>query len=174
MGFKVIRRHLLLNILLAVVWCLFQENLRVHEFFIGFLLGYGVIFLLKTVLDDGPSAEPSEGEAKSAFSLFLHTVRYAFVFLYELIKANLEVVRIVLSPELKMTPGIIAYPLEVKTDAGITLLANSITLTPGTLSVDISKDRKTLYIHALHMENAQELKQSIHDSLEQYSKEILG
>lgn len=168
-----VRRHLFLNILLALVWCLFQESLKLHEFLIGAVLGYGVIYLLKTVLDDENGPQPAV-HAKSVFILLLHTMLYAVVFLYELIKANVDVVKIVLSPQLNMTPGIIAYQLDVKTDGGITLLANSITLTPGTLSIDISEDRKILYIHALHMEDADELEQSIRNSLEKFSKEILG
>ncbi|MEO2054384.1 MAG: Na+/H+ antiporter subunit E [Nitrospira sp.] len=171
------RKHLFLNILLAFIWCLLQENLKLHEFLIGALLGYGVIRLLKPVLEDGNAAgrvpKPFLG-LKGYFRIFLHTLRYIFVFLYEVIKANLQVVKIVLSPKLNITPGIIAYKMDVESDAGITLLANSITLTPGTLTVDLSKDKKTLYIHALHIEDARVLELSIKNSLERYSKEVLG
>jgi multicomponent Na+:H+ antiporter subunit E len=167
------RKHLVLNIVLAFIWCLFQENVRIHEFLIGAVLGYGIIRLLKPVLDDGGASRPVPG-SKGYFNIFLHTLRYIVVFLYEVIKANLQVVKIVLSPTLNITPGIIAYKMDVESDAGITLLANSITLTPGTLTVDISKDKKTLYIHALHMEDARVLEQSIKNSLERYSKEVMG
>lgn len=167
------RRHIVLNIVLALVWCLLQEKLNVTEFVIGGILGYGIIFMLKRVLDDGKEIHKPLSWGAS-LSLVLRVFFYMLIFLKEIIKANLEVVKIVLSPELKMTPGIIAYKMDVKTDAGITLLANSITLTPGTLSVDISEDRKILYIHALHIEDAEVLEQSIRDSLEKYTKEILG
>ena len=56
---------------------------------------------------------------------------------------------LVVQPKLRLRPGIIAYPLTVTTDTQIALLANMITLTPGTLSVDVSRDRKVLYIHAI-------------------------
>ncbi|MFQ5598226.1 MAG: Na+/H+ antiporter subunit E [Nitrospiria bacterium] len=167
------RQHVFLNILLAILWCLLQENLKVHEFMIGLLLGYGVIRLLKPVLDDGEGPRRAFG-LKGWFHLLFQTFRYIFVFIYEVIKANLQVVKIVLSPSLDITPGIISYKMDVESDAGITLLANSITLTPGTLSVDVSEDKKTLYIHALHIEDARELEQSIKHSLERYSKEVLG
>lgn len=167
------RKHLFLNILLAIIWCLLQENLKLHEFLIGALLGYGIIHLLKPVLDEGKALRPAFG-IKDYFRVFFHTLRYILVFLYEVIKANLQVARIVLSPTLDITPGIIAYKMDVESDAGITLLANSITLTPGTLTLDVSKDKKTLYIHALHIEDARVLEQSIKNSLERYSKEILG
>ncbi len=166
------RRHIVLNIVLALIWCALKEKLNVTEFVIGSVLGYGVIFMLKRVLDD--EKEASSPSQKVSFVLFLRVFWYFLVFIKEMIKANVDVVKIVLSPKLKMTPGIIAYKMDVTTDAGITLLANSITLTPGTLSMDISEDRKTLYIHALHIEDAAALEQSIRDSLEKHTKEILG
>lgn len=161
------------NIILAIIWCLFQEKFTLVEFVLGFLYGYGILYALRTVLDD-KKEERRNLKYQDYFALSSKTLGYLFIFVIELIKANLEVVKIVLSPKLTMTPGIIAYELDVKTDAGITLLANSITLTPGTLSVDLSEDRKTLYIHALHIEDADTLEKSIHNSLEKYSKEILG
>ncbi len=161
------------NIVLAITWCLLQEKFTLVEFILGFLYGYGILYALRTVLDDKKDQRQTL-KTGNYFAITARPFRYFFVFLKELIKANLEVVKIVLSPELKITPGIIAYRLDVLTDAGITLLANSITLTPGTLSVDLSEDRKTLYVHALHIEDADELEQSIRNSLENYSKEILG
>jgi multicomponent Na+:H+ antiporter subunit E len=77
-------------------------------------------------------------------SLFLLFVR-------ELIVSALKVAWLAVQPRLRIRPAIIAYPLTVTTDAQITLLANMITLTPGSLSVDVSEDRKTLYIHAIDM-----------------------
>lgn len=74
------------------------------------------------------------------------------LFLRELVLSALKVAWLVVQPEIKIRPAIIAYPLTVTTDAQITLLANMITLTPGTLSVDVSQDRKTLYVHAIDME----------------------
>jgi len=167
------RDHIVLNIILALIWCLLQEKLNVTEFVIGSVLGYGVIYMMRTLLDDRKAERKVLGFG--AYMKFMFkSVRYLLIFLKEVVVANIDVVKIVLSPKLNMTPGIIAYKMDVKTDAGITLLANSITLTPGTLSVDISEDRKTLYIHALHIEDAEKLEQSIRDSLEKHSKEILG
>lgn len=167
------RKHIALNIILALIWCLLQEKLDLPEFVIGAILGYVIIYLHRTVLDDGKT-EQHVFSIKASVLCVAKTLRYLIVFFFEVVKANIDVVKIVLSPQLNMTPGIIAYKMEVKTDAGITLLANSITLTPGTLSVDISEDRKILYIHALHIEDAEKLEQSIRDSLEKYTKEILG
>jgi multicomponent Na+:H+ antiporter subunit E len=74
-------------------------------------------------------------------------------FLKELILASLRVTYDVLTPTHHMNPGIIALPLDATSDLEITLLANMITLTPGTLSLDVSDDKKTLYIHEVYIMN---------------------
>jgi multicomponent Na+:H+ antiporter subunit E len=72
-------------------------------------------------------------------------------YLKELFLASIRVAYDVITPKDHMKPAIIAVPLEAKTDLEITLLANFITLTPGTLSIDVSEDRKTLYIHEVYV-----------------------
>lgn len=74
-------------------------------------------------------------------------------YIKELFVASLWVAYDVLTPRDHMKPAIVAIPLEAKTDLEITLLANFITLTPGTLSIDVSKDRKTLFIHIVYLED---------------------
>ncbi len=69
--------------------------------------------------------------------------------LKEMLLSALSVAWLVVQPRLRLRPTIIAYPLTVTTDTQITLLANLVTLTPGTLSIDVSDDRKTLLIHVL-------------------------
>ena len=71
------------------------------------------------------------------------------LFLKELALSAWKVAVLVASPKMALKPGILAFPLTVDRDFEITLLANLITLTPGTLSVDVSDDRKVLYVHAL-------------------------
>lgn len=79
------------------------------------------------------------------------------LFTRELIVSAIKVAWLALQPRINIRPAIIAYPLTVTSDAQITLLANMITLTPGTLSVDVSDDRKTLYIHAIDMASREAL-----------------
>ncbi len=79
------------------------------------------------------------------------------LFVKELILSALKVAWLALQPRITIRPAIVAYPLTVTTDAQITLLANMITLTPGTLSVDVSADRKTLYIHAIDIASREAL-----------------
>jgi multicomponent Na+:H+ antiporter subunit E len=108
------------------------------------------------------------GAAVSALSLFVvrqfvasprmvpravRIVRLAWTFIVELVLSALRVARLVVRPDLNahIRPAIVAFPLTARTDVEITLLANLITLTPGTLSVDVSEDRQFLYIHVIHL-----------------------
>ncbi len=77
----------------------------------------------------------------------------AWTFLVELVLSALRVARLVIRPDVNahIRPAIVAFPLTAKTDAEITLLANLVTLTPGTLSVDVSEDRRFLFIHVIHL-----------------------
>lgn len=94
------------------------------------------------------------------------------MFLKELIIANIDVIKIVLSPKLTNQPGIIAVPTKLKTNTEISLLAALITLTPGTLSMDFSKDSRIIYVHALHVDNKEKLIKQIQDSFEQAILEV--
>jgi len=72
---------------------------------------------------------------------------YIFVFVWECIKSNIDVAWRVLNPKLPINPGIVKVKTVLKTETGLTFLANFITLTPGTLSVDIDKEEGCIYIH---------------------------
>ncbi|MBU1523142.1 MAG: Na+/H+ antiporter subunit E [Candidatus Omnitrophica bacterium] len=76
---------------------------------------------------------------------------YLPVFLWEMIKANIDVAYRVLHPDLPINPGIVRVKTSLKSDTALTFLANSITLTPGTMSVDIDKDKGVLYIHWINV-----------------------
>lgn len=101
-------------------------------------------------------------------------VKLILLFLYELLMSSLQVARDVLSPRMTFRPGIIALPLESDDDVQITVLANLITLTPGTLSVDVSTDKKMLYIHAMRADDPAGLRASIKDGFEVQIKKALG
>ena len=87
----------------------------------------------------------------------------AALFVYELFLSAFKVAALVVRPDIneRIAPAIIAFPLRATTDAEITLLANMITLTPGTLSIDVSPDRRFLYVHALECRDRGELVRSI-------------
>lgn len=78
-----------------------------------------------------------------------HAIRYAFIFARALVKANIDVAKVVLRPHPTFRPGFLAVPMRAETDFEITTLANSITLTPGTISVHVVREHGIIIIHAL-------------------------
>jgi len=76
---------------------------------------------------------------------------FVVLFMKELVLANYQVAKLVLSPVRKLKPGFVAVPLTATTDLEITLFANSITLTPGTISVYIPEDRRAIVMHAIDL-----------------------
>ena len=117
---------LLLNVLLALAWVALTGSVSPANFVIGFVLGYAALWMTRS--RDGQTVY---------FNKARNAIGFGFFFLWEIVKANLRVAYEVLTPRHHMTPGIIAFPLEAKTDAEITILANLITLTPGTLSLSV-------------------------------------
>ncbi|MBN1348083.1 Na+/H+ antiporter subunit E [candidate division KSB1 bacterium] len=148
-------KQVVLSGILAIVWCLFHNSFDINTFSLGFILALIIIFLLRR----------SYFEQHFMVRLLL-VVKLILKFLVEVLKANIAVLKLIYRPKLDLEPGIIDYPLRVKTDFQIVLLANMITLTPGTLSIDISPDKKHLYIHCLHIDEIEQSKQDIQNNLE--------
>lgn len=135
------------NVLLALAWTTLSGNFSGLNFLFGFFLGYGALALLQREL---PILK-GYSQRLPRFCLFMG------FFVKELLLANLKVAFDVLTPPWHMQPGVIALPLKSKTDLEITMVANFISLTPGTLSLDVSDDRRVLYIHAMFANDEAEL-----------------
>lgn len=98
--------------------------------------------------------------------------RLACVVLYDIVRANIHTARLVLGPERQLKPGWVWVPLDFKNIHGITALASVITLTPGTVSAELSDDRKYLLVHALDLPDPQALIDEIKARYEAPLKEI--
>lgn len=153
--------QILLNVVLACLWMFFESSITLSTFIIGYLLGLLIIFVMRRFFS-------------SRFYLYrvFAVIWLVLLFLKELLLSNLAVLKVVLKPKLSIRPGIFALKTELDSDWEITLLANLITLTPGTLVVDLSKDSKTLYIHAMDIEDADEAVESIKLSFEKAIMEV--
>ena len=103
----------------------------------------------------------------------IRLVRFALFFVWELVLANLRVAHDVITPRLYARPAIIALPLDARTDLEITLLANLISLTPGSLSLDVSPDRRTLYVHVLFGEDPDEVRHQLKTTFERPLLELM-
>ena len=100
-------------------------------------------------------------------------ITFSLFYLWELILANYRVVADVLTAKHHMKPGFVAIPLEAKTDLEILVLSNLITMTPGTISLDVSEDRKTLFLHVMYIDDLDELRRSVKNDFEKRVLELL-
>ncbi|MCM3716912.1 Na+/H+ antiporter subunit E [Fictibacillus phosphorivorans] len=153
--------QLILNLLIAVIWMFLSESYSFASFVVGFVLGAALLYLLNRFIPDSYYFK----QVKAIGYLIL-------LFLKELILANVDVLKWVYKPKLDFQPGIIALPIDVKRNWEITLLANLITLTPGTLSVDVSRDQRYIYIHAIDLPDVNETIVGIKDTFEKAIREV--
>jgi multicomponent Na+:H+ antiporter subunit E len=151
----------LANILLAIAWGAMTGSFDVFNLTFGFVLGAFALALIREQLGtDG------------YFGRGYRVIGLVWLFLKELVKSAVKVAVTVLTPRLDLKPGIIAFPLTLERDIEITLLANLITLTPGTLSIDVSDDRKTLYVHCIDVPDVDAAIADIRDGFERRIREV--
>jgi multicomponent Na+:H+ antiporter subunit E len=101
------------------------------------------------------------------------TISFLFFFLYQMIIANLQVAYDVITPKYFFKPGIVKYKMDAKSDFEINLLSTFISLTPGTLILDISEDKKILYIHVMYLHDKQKFMTELKNNVERKLLEIL-
>lgn len=152
-------------IVLALGWAAITGNFSGLNLLFGGAIGALAVLLLRSAF-----APPR------ALRKLRRIISLAVLFLYELMVSAIRVAVIVVTPDLKsaLRPAIVAVPLTVKSDAEITLLANLITLTPGTLSVDVSDDRSLLYVHVLTLSTREALIADIASGFEKKVKEVFA
>ena len=151
------------NIFMSLVWMALTGTFTFANFAVGFAISSLALWLI---------GSPAEVTFIVYISRFFRFIGFFFFFLWELLLANLRVAYEVLTPGYQMRAAIIAIPLDAESDMEITVLANLITLTPGTLSLDVSADRKTLYIHAMHVHDVEKFRNDIKVRLERRVMEV--
>lgn len=139
------------NLLLGLAWVVLSGDFTGLNLFIGLVFGYIALLLI----------EPQLEALKGYPARIPRIIRFIGFFLKELVQANLRVGFDILTPPWHMQPGVIAMPLKARTEMEITMFANLISLTPGTLSLDVSDDRKVLYIHAMFLDDEEELRRNL-------------
>ncbi|GGA99168.1 Na+/H+ antiporter subunit E [Macrococcus hajekii] len=151
----------LINLLLTIVWCLITMSFSFGNILLGFLFGLGAIYMMRYFLPGRFYLRP-----------LIKSIQLGMIFLVELFKANIDVLKIVLAPKIDIQPAFFAYPTKLNKDWEISLLSMLITLTPGTVVTAVSDDKKTLYIHAINFSSVEEEVNSIHSTFEKAIKEI--
>jgi len=153
----------LLNILMSIAWIFLTGEFTPLNFVFGFIISFLTLWLVE---------EAIEGNV-NYIRRALRLPPFIVFFLVELTKANLKVTYDVLTHKHHMRPGILAVPLDAKTNIEIALLANLLTLTPGSLTMDVSEDGKVLYVHTMYIDDAEEMKRHIKENLERRLLRIL-
>lgn len=149
---------LVTNILFAVVWALFFGGFTWLTVMSGLAVGYGILWLL----------QPLKGAKSSYFKRVWYWGKLIVLFLYELLVSSVQVLWDIVTPTHLSNPAIIEMPLDVKTDAGILLVTNLISLTPGTLSIDVSDDRKWLKLHVMFADDPEGVCRALKSGMERW------
>lgn len=154
--------HPLLTPVLTAVWLLLNNSLAPGQLLLGLLLGWAIPrFTL--------AFWPERVRIRHPWRL----LRFVGVFLHDVLIANLVVARLVLAGPRHLRPAFVVVPLAISDDLAISLLANIICLTPGTVSARLSEDRRQLLVHALDCADPAHLVATIKTRFEQPLKEIL-
>jgi len=152
----------LINVLLAFAWSAVTGSFTILNLMFGFAVSSGALWLTR-----------EQHQTNKYFKRFWLVLGLIWLFLKELVLSVFRVAWLVLQPQQSYRPSFISFPLTVNRPHEITLLANLITLTPGTLSVDVSDDARTLYIHCIDVDDPEALRRDIAEGFERKIMEAL-
>ena len=163
-AFNWLMPHPLLTLILAVVWTLLQNEISAGMVVFGVLLGIIIPWGTSVWWPDTPRG----------FRLG-KMMAYSMVVIWDIIVANIEVAWIVLTvPNAKLKPAWITVPLDLRQPEAITVLAGTITLTPGTVSADLSNEGHSLLVHVLHTDDPDAVRDDIKHRYERRLKEVFS
>jgi len=151
-----------LNLLFLLFWLVLTEELTATNTLLGFLVGYLFLYLVRPLMPETNYFEKIPG-----------FIRFLIFYFKELVLSNLVVAYDVLTPWDLSEPEIVGIPLDAKSDLEIAVLMNLITLTPGTLSMDLSEDRKTLFVHGMFVRDTEKFRKQIKEEFERRVMELM-
>ncbi|AIM38731.1 Na+/H+ antiporter subunit E [Sphingobacterium sp. SG20118] len=155
-------KQFLMNLLLSFIWVALTGSMYYTNFLFGFMLGFFILWVMNRNEID-----------QRYFYRVPKTISFLFFFLYQMIIANLQVAYDVITPKYFFKPGIVKYRMDAKSDFEINLLSTFISLTPGTLILDVSDDKKILYIHVMYLHDKQKFMMQLKNNVERKLLEIL-
>ncbi len=161
MRLKTLLPHPVLSLFLWLIWLLLNNNFSAGHIVLGLVLAL-VIPMITAVF----------WQEKVCLSRPWTQLRFFGIVLWDILVANVAVAKLILGPKDHLQPGFITINLDIQHPLGISFLANTISLTPGTVSCDLSEDRKQLLVHALHVEDPAETIQEIKQRYERPLMEI--
>lgn len=153
--------QMLIHTSLVLLWCVLTGSVSFGNMLLGYIFGIVGLYIMRPFLPGGFYLIP-----------FLKVIRLLFIFIVELLKANISVLKIVMARKIDIQPAFFVYPTELRKDWEISLLSLLITLTPGTVVVAVSDDKSKLYIHAIDFSDIDSEIEGIRTSFENAIKEI--
>ncbi|WP_031513333.1 Na+/H+ antiporter subunit E [Desulfofalx alkaliphila] len=150
--------QVLINLFIGFLWMFFQDSWSALTFLGGYTFGLLVIFILRRFFP-------------TKFYLFTlyAALRLFLIFMYELFMSSILVIRKIITPKINIKPGIFSFKTTLESDIEVTLLALLITLTPGSVVMEISSDNKILYVHTMDMP---ELSIAVIQSMDRFEEAI--
>ena len=155
----------LLNLLLAVAWAALTGTFTLVGLAIGFVVGFLALWVVSPLF---------EQEKGGYFMRVFRWIKLLVLFHYELIVSSVSVAWDVLTPRHRARPGIVAVPMKAKGEAEVLLVTNLISLTPGTLSLDVTEDCNTLFVHAMFADDPDKIRSDIENGMERWVREALS
>ncbi|OIQ31664.1 MAG: Na+/H+ antiporter subunit E [Alphaproteobacteria bacterium MedPE-SWcel] len=156
--------HPLLTLMLTVIWLLLVNRFSLNSLLFGFFLGLLIPVITQPYWPNRPKLKKP-----------LKLISYALLVIWDIVVANVAVARIVLfMPNSKRRPAWVEIPLDIRTPEAIAMLGGTITMTPGTLTADISAQGRSLLVHCLHAPDTDEIRDEIKTRYEARLKEIFG
>lgn len=156
--------HPYLTVLLTLVWMLLSNSLSLNSLLFGLLLGIVIPFITQPYWPDRPRLKN-----------WVMVVEYIIVVIYDIVLANVVVARIILfKRDQDRHPNWVRIPLELRKPEAITVLAGTITMTPGTLSADLSAGGHSLLVHCLDAADPDAVRDEIKARYERRLLEIFG
>lgn len=151
--------HPILTLILTIVWLLLNNNLSFGQIILGGIVATFVPFFTSRFWPE-----------KICIRKPLVLLNYIVKVVWDILVANIVVAKLVLGPNSRLNPGFLVIELDIKNSLGISILANTISLTPGTVSCNLSLDRKRLLVHALNVDSIED---SIKEIKERYEKPLM-
>lgn len=152
----------LLNFFIAILWTLISDEseLRFTTFVAGYIVGIGIVFLMHRFFGE-----------RFYLSRFFALIKLIFIFTRELIFSSKMVLGQILKPKLSIKPGLFKYETVLQGDWEITALALLLTLTPGSVVIEVTEDGDAFFIHAMDVEESKDI---LLKSIDNFEKAIMG
>ncbi|RKQ37860.1 Na+/H+ antiporter subunit E [Oceanobacillus halophilus] len=153
--------QIIINLIIAVLWMFLSESYAIPSFITGFIFGILLLFLMRRFIS-----------GEFYFIKVVNIFKLIFIFIKEVIISNIDMLKYIYSPKKTAEPGIFELPLDVKSNWEISILAGLISLTPGTLSVAVSDDNQSLFIHAMNIDDVNKSITEIKTTFERMIMEV--